>query len=314
MTQGVKNTYIQTCNLTKKIGNSTIIDNLSFLVKEGEILGLLGPNGAGKSTTMKILVGNMNPTNGYVEIYGHDMYAGDQSAKNFIGYLPEHNPLYVDMYVSEYLHFNAMLKNIDAKIIPEKVDEIVNQCDLTKVYNKKICTLSKGYRQRVGLAQALIHDPLILILDEPTTGLDPSQIIEIRHLIKNISKHKAVILSTHIMQEVEMLCTDILILNSGKMLLNESTKSLQTKNSYKIIVEFKEEVPDKDLQLIKEVAKIEKQTNKKFLFYAQKSESTIQENIFTFAKDNNYTILEMKRIEFSIENIFSNLIKNSIKS
>lgn len=204
-------------NLTKIYGTQRAIDSLNFTIKKGEIVGFLGPNGAGKSTTMKIITGFLSATEGSAEVAGLNVTEQPIEIKRKIGYLPEHNPLYVDMYVREFLHFMGSLYGINSKKLKSRVTEIIKLVGLSLEQHKKIGQLSKGYRQRVGLAHALIHNPEVLILDEPTTGLDPNQLVEIRNLIKEIGREKTVILSTHIMQEVEALCERVIIINRGKI-------------------------------------------------------------------------------------------------
>lgn len=206
---------IKVTDLTKIYGEQKAVDHISFEIKTGEIVGFVGPNGAGKSTTMKILTGFIPPTSGEAKINKLDLIENSLEIRKNIGYLPEHNPLYLDMYVKEYLEFIAGIYKLGSKT-KSKIEQIIEQTGLTIERKKKIGTLSKGYRQRVGLAQALIHDPSILILDEPTSGLDPNQIIEIRNLISEVGKQKTVMLSTHIMQEVEAICDRIIIINKGK--------------------------------------------------------------------------------------------------
>lgn len=203
--------------LTKQYGSQKAIDSLSFELRPGEIVGFLGPNGAGKSTTMKLLTGYLRPTEGRAVVNGHDLAEVPMRARRAIGYLPEHNPLYLDMYVREFLRFVGRLYGMRAKPLKMRVDEMVRLCGLSEEQHKKIGQLSKGYRQRVGLAQALLHDPPVLILDEPTTGLDPNQLTEIRNLIRTAGANKTVLFSTHIMQEVEALCDRVIIISKGKI-------------------------------------------------------------------------------------------------
>ena len=217
---------VEVQELTKQYGQQLAVNHISFQVGKGEILGFLGPNGAGKSTTMKIITGYLPPTDGTVKVCGYDAVQQSIEVRRRIGYLPEHNPLYLDMYVHEFLLFAGSLFKIGRKAVQEKVSELIPLCGLTLEQNKKIGALSKGYRQRVGLAQALIHDPEVLILDEPTTGLDPNQIVEIRQLIKTISQEKTVIFSTHIMQEVQALCNRVIIINRGNIVANDTVESL----------------------------------------------------------------------------------------
>ncbi len=215
-------------NLTKVYGSQKAIDSLSFDIPKGQIVGFLGPNGAGKSTTMKILTGYLEATSGTASVNGFDVQKEDMQAKNSIGYLPEHNPLYLEMYVKEFLEFAGSFYKMKGAALKNRVAEIIEQVGLSRESHKKIGQLSKGYRQRVGLAQALIHDPEVLILDEPTTGLDPNQLAEIRALIKEVGKNKTVILSTHIMQEVESICERAIIINLGKIVADKSIKELKS--------------------------------------------------------------------------------------
>ncbi len=217
---------IEVINLTKTYGTQNAIDNISFSLNPGEIVGFLGPNGAGKSTTMKIITGYITPTNGVVKVASNDVQQKPLLTKQIIGYLPEHNPLYLDMYVKEFLHFSGKLYGLGGTALKISIQDIIEKCGLTNEQGKKIGQLSKGYRQRVGLAQALLHDPQVLILDEPTSGLDPNQIIEIRELIKNVSANKTILFSTHIMQEVEALCNRVIIINKGKLISDTTLQDL----------------------------------------------------------------------------------------
>ena len=214
-------------NLSKVYGTQRAVDDISFEVARGEIVGFLGPNGAGKSTTMKILTGYVPATDGSAEVNGFDVKTSPMQVKSSIGYLPEHNPLYLDMYVREFLEFTGSLYGLKGKTLQIKVAETIEMVGLGLEKHKKIGQLSKGYRQRVGLAQALIHNPDVLILDEPTTGLDPNQLIEIRDLIKSVGKNKTVIFSTHIMQEVEAICDRVVIINRGKIVANGTLSELK---------------------------------------------------------------------------------------
>ncbi len=216
---------VEVFNLAKHYKDQKAVDEISFSAKPGRILGFLGPNGAGKSTTMKMLTCYLEPTSGYAEICGKHILKQPLEVKERIGYLPEHTPLYADMYVKEFLSFVAQAYKI--KDVKQRVEEVIGLVGLTVEQHKKIGMLSKGYRQRVGLAQAIIHDPEVLILDEPTSGLDPNQLTEVRNLIKNLGKNKTLIISTHIMQEVEALCDDIIIINKGKLVANSSVQALK---------------------------------------------------------------------------------------
>ena len=220
-------------NISKLYGTQRALDNVCLEINEKEVVGLLGPNGAGKSTLMKIITCFIPPTEGTVTVCGEDVFDNPMAVRSNIGYLPEHNPLYLDMYVREFLAFVAGLHKI--KNIKERVEQMVEQTGLTKEVNKKIGALSKGYRQRVGLSQALIHNPKVLILDEPTTGLDPNQLAEIRALIKEVGKEKTVMLSTHIMQEVEAVCSRTIIINNGKVVADDNTKQLAAGQSLETI-------------------------------------------------------------------------------
>jgi ABC-type multidrug transport system, ATPase component len=212
-------------NLTKIYGEQKALDNVSLQIGKGEIVGLLGPNGAGKSTMMKIITCFIPPTEGSVNVCGYDIFDSPMEVRKSIGYLPEQNPLYLDMYVREFLYFIAGIHRL-GKQKKERVESMIELTGLTKEVNKKIGALSKGYRQRVGIAQAMIHSPEVLILDEPTTGLDPNQLVEIRELIKNVGKDKTVLLSTHIMQEVEAVCGRVVIINNGKLVADDKTEHL----------------------------------------------------------------------------------------
>lgn len=213
-------------NLTKVYGKQKALNDVSLSIEDGEIVGLLGPNGAGKSTMMKILTCFIPPTSGDVKVCGYDIFDNPMEVRRSIGYLPEQNPLYYDMYVREFLLFVAGIHRIEKKLRRERVEEIIELTGLSKEVNKKIAALSKGYKQRVGIAQALIHNPEVLILDEPTTGLDPNQLVEIRNLIKQVGKTKTVLLSTHIMQEVEAVCSRVVIINNGRLVADDETKHL----------------------------------------------------------------------------------------
>lgn len=224
---------VQVKNLVKKFNGQYAVKNVSFEASENKILGFLGPNGAGKSTTMKIITCFLPSTEGTVNVNGLDINTDPRAIKSQTGYLPENNPVYPDMYVHEYLRFIGKLNGIDKRDLKNRVSEMVERCGLKREQNKLIGSLSKGYRQRVGLAQTLLHDPKVLILDEPTTGLDPNQITEVRNLIKEISQEKTVIISTHIMQEVQALCDKVVIINEGEIVADGTLEELKNKNSGK---------------------------------------------------------------------------------
>jgi len=295
--------------LTKIYGNQRAVDNLSFSVEKGEILGFLGPNGAGKTTTMKILTCFIPQTEGTAEVCGFDTAKSPMEVRSHIGYLPEHNPLYKDMYVREYLRFVAGLHKL--KKSRSRVDEMIEQTGLTREQNKLIGALSKGYRQRVGLAQAMLHDPQVLILDEPTSGLDPNQLVEIRELIKNIGDEKTVIFSTHIMQEVQAICDRVLIINKGKAVANETIGTLQNtvSNTLTIAVEFKETTTAAALQEIPGVQSAKNSIGGKWeLLVDDKGDA--REAIFKFAVNNNLTLLAMQKRVRSVENVFQELTRD----
>jgi len=302
---------IQISGLTKVYDQQAAVDGLTFSAEEGEILGFLGPNGAGKSTTMKILAGYIPPTSGSVKVCGYDVVEDSINVRKCIGYLPEHNPLYLDMYVHEYLHFIGSLHFGNGKTLKNRVPEMVSLCGLEKEQNKLIRSLSKGYRQRVGLAQAMIHNPKVLILDEPTTGLDPNQIIEIRELIRSVSKDKTVIFSTHIMQEVQALCSRVLIINNGKLVADNVPEKLKSEAAATVVItlEFKEEVPTEELSGLEGILAVRK-TGKTILVEAS-AEADVRPLIFKFATTNGYTLVGMNQEASTMEDVFRQLTKKS---
>ena len=296
-------------NLTKIYGTQRAVDNISFEVKQGEILGLLGPNGAGKSTTMKITTCYVPPTSGTVTLAGYDVATQPMQVRQNVGYLPEHNPLYLDMYVHEYLHFIGSLHGMRGNALHSRTRQMIDMTGLGIEQNKKIGVLSKGYRQRVGLAQAMIHEPAVLILDEPTTGLDPNQIVEIRNLIKNIGREKTVILSTHIMQEVQAICDKVVIINAGKIVANNAIDQLkQYTNATRVLIAEFEHVIDtsllKAIEGVSEIALLE--GNKYEIFYG---ETDVRSLIFAACQAHGWVLLGMTQKETSLEDIFSRLTK-----
>jgi ABC-2 type transport system ATP-binding protein len=295
-------------HLTKTYGEQNALDDISFSVKSGEIVGFLGPNGAGKSTTMKILTSYIPPTSGYAEVCGIDVMTDSIEVRKKIGYLPEHNPLYLDMYVREYLEFVAGIHKLDN--IKQRVDNMIDTVGLQIERKKKIGALSKGYRQRVGLAQALIHEPEVLILDEPTSGLDPNQLEEIRGLIKQLGKEKTVILSTHIMQEVEAICDRVIIINKGKLVADDSAATLKTNTSNKVIikVEFESEISVEKIKSVHTVTNVKSISNTMFVVEANNKED-IRKLLSKFSQEQNNLILEMTREQESLENVFKKLTK-----
>lgn len=293
-------------NLTKTYGKQKAVDSISFELKKGTITGFIGPNGSGKSTTMKAICGIVTPDSGEILIDGLNINSSSIEIKKQIGYLPENNPLYYDQYVEEYLRFVARIYKVTN--LNTRLKEIVGLTGLYPERTKKIGQLSKGYKQRVGLAQALIHNPRILILDEPTTGLDPNQLIEIRELIRNISAEKTVVLSTHILQEVEAICQRVLMINQGKIVADEETLTVNKSSGNKqtVLVEFKEELSDEVIKTITGISGYMKQSNKIWLFESD-SESDLRENIFQFAMVNKLSILELQTRKRTLEDTFREL-------
>ena len=304
-------------NLTKKFGTQRAVDNISFEVKTGEILGFLGPNGAGKTTTMKILTCYMAPSDGDAKINEYSILDSQDEIKKKIGYLPENNPLYYDMPVLDYLRFVADLQGVEKDKIQSRIAEMVHVCGLNIEKHKKIGELSKGFRQRVGLAQAMIHDPEILILDEPTTGLDPNQIVEIRKLIKELGKHKTVILSTHILPEVEATCDRILIINKGKIVADGTSDMLRkrARGEEMIRVEIKN-FQNKDgvvtaLKELESVAIVDfiNDAPDSFLVTSKDNHSS-RKDVFNLCVQKNWVLTEMTPIETKLEDIFRELTTN----
>jgi len=303
-------------NLTKKYGYQKAVDNISFNVKTGEIVGFLGPNGAGKTTTMKIITNFINCEEGEVFIGGKSIKTDAEEIKKHIGYLPESNPLYNDMPVIDYLEFCASLQGIEKKHIPGRVREMVKVCGLNAEKHKKIGELSKGYRQRVGLAQAMIHDPEILILDEPTTGLDPNQIVEIRRLIRELGKEKTVILSTHILSEVEATCDRILIINNGVIVADGTAETLrkQAKGNEVLSVRIEDGDADAIFRALKAISTIDAvdftDRNKNRFEVQSCTGCSSKREIFNVCVKNSWVLTEMTPSETKLEDIFRELTLN----
>ena len=298
---------IKVNQITKIFGEQKALNNVSFAVNTGEIVGLLGPNGAGKSTLMKIITGYIKQNEGFVEINGQNTSTNRIDFRKTIGYLPENNPIYHDMFVKEYLHWVANVYGL--KNNAKKVQALIEQTGINNEQYKKIGSLSKGYKQRVGIAQALMNDPQVLILDEPTTGLDPNQIVEIRSLISSIAADKTIILSTHIMQEVEAICNRIVILNHGNLIANGKTSEIKaraTKTSQAVICEFIEDVDADKLFKIKRVTNVARIDAHKFLVQSD-SKDDIRPNIFSFAKKNDLTLITLQQESLKLEDIFQDL-------
>jgi len=300
---------IQVYQITKNYGKQKALDSISFNIKNGEIVGLLGPNGAGKSTLMKILSCFIPQTSGEAKVCDFDVLEQSIEVRKKVGYLPENNPLYLEMYVREFLLFIAGIHNLGNKC-KSRVEEMIEITGLQEEQSKKIGALSKGYRQRVGLAQAMMHSPQVLILDEPTSGLDPNQIIEIRNLIKKIGGEKTVMLSTHIMQEVEAVCSRAIIINKGKIVADDLTENLHhlliKKNI--VIVEFNNQVTAGLLKQINGVSNVKHRKENIWELEAATHED-VRSNIFNFAVQNKLTVLSMNKEDNSMEDVFHQLTK-----
>ncbi len=300
---------IKVKDVSKLYGKQKALDKVSFEIKTGEIVGFLGPNGAGKSTIMKIITGYIPQNEGQVFVNDTEITPEAIDIRKKIGYLPEHNPLYLDMYVREYLLFVAGLYKIENR--KERVEEMIVDTGLSKESNKKIGELSKGYRQRVGLAQALIHNPDILILDEPTSGLDPNQIVEIRDLIAKVGQQKTVMLSTHIMQEVEAICDKIIIINQGKIVAKEQTKDASKMINDEAIViqaEFDQKVRASVFENIPHVLDFKNDGDNTWVF---KAKNDIRAEIFEIAVQNNFKVLSLQKVEKTLEQVFQELTGKS---
>ena len=293
---------IQVNSVTKSYGTQLALKELSFSANKGEIIGLLGPNGAGKSTIMKIITGYILPTKGAVYVSGIDILKSPIEAKAKIGYLPEQNPLYQEMYVKEYLEFQASI----LKVAKKTIITVIETVGLTPEMHKKIGQLSKGYQQRVGIAAAIIHNPEVLILDEPTTGLDPNQLQEIRTLIKKLGKEKTILLSTHIMQEVEALCDRVIIIKKGELLIDESIKKLKGNNEQIIEVTFDYKIEEQFIQRLPNIISFKNNFDNTW-YIAFDSSEDMRGVIFDFAKENGLKILELNSKNQSLETLFTKL-------
>jgi ABC-2 type transport system ATP-binding protein len=297
---------IEVKNLFKYYGDQAAVRDISFSIAKGEIVGFLGPNGAGKSTTMKIITGYIPASSGEVMVCGLPVDVDSLNTRQLIGYLPEHNPLYLDMYVREYLEFVGKIYKV--KNLKERVDEMIKAVGLEVEQNKKLSALSKGYRQRVGLAAAIIHDPQVLILDEPTSGLDPNQLVEIRELIKKIGKSKTVMLSTHIMQEVEAICDRVVIINKGQIVADDTALHLQADLSHQTVyAEFDGNISKSTLNKIPHVGKVERVNNGWLLETID--DVDLRKVIAQYAQQNNLLVLTLKTEEKSLEEVFKELTK-----
>jgi ABC-2 type transport system ATP-binding protein len=291
--------------VSKLYGAQRALDGITFEIPQGQIVGFLGPNGAGKSTMMKIITCYLPPSSGSVQVCGFDVGASPMEVKKRVGYLAEHNPLYPDMYVKEYLEFVAGIHQIEHK--KSRVSEMIERVGLTLEQHKKIGALSKGYKQRVGLAQAMIHDPEVLILDEPTTGLDPNQIVEIRNLIKQIGRERTVMLSTHIMQEVEAICDKVIIINHGKIVANDDARSLvKHQNKQVVRVEFSLAEASNMLTTIPGVMRV-KQISQTIWLLESDGAKDIRQAIFEYAVKRENSVLTIQREEQRLEDVFKHL-------
>lgn len=296
---------IEVKNISKNYGSQKALNNISFSITKGEIVGFLGPNGAGKSTLMKILTTYISADEGSALVNGFDVTVNQKEVQLSVGYLAEHNPLYLDLYVREYLEFNADVYKVEKK----QIDEVISLTGLTSESHKKISQLSKGYRQRVGLAAALLHDPDVLILDEPTTGLDPNQIVEIRELIKNIGKNKTVFLSTHIMQEVEAICDRVIIINKGEIVADKKLESLLTQNEQVIEVEFDYKIEEVAISRISNLKSF-KNTHDMTWELTFETNKDMRPAVFDFAHDNGLKTLQLNQKNKNLETIFREMTKN----
>jgi len=300
---------IQINHITKQYGEQLALNDVTLTINKG-IVGLLGPNGAGKSTLMKIITCFIPPTSGTVSVEGHDVMDDPMAVKRIVGYLPEHNPLYLDMYVREYLEFVAGVHQLKGEAATKRIEEMIEETGLGLEAHKKIGALSKGYRQRVGLAQAMMHDPQVLILDEPTSGLDPNQLIDIRNLISNLGKEKTVLLSTHIMQEVEAICERAIIINKGVVVADDKIENLKQENaaSNVIIVEFETEVGEELLKTIPMVGKVQRVRDNHWIIEPQ-GDTDIRANLMKWSVMKGLIIKTLQKEDMSIEEAFQKLTK-----
>ncbi|MGX1928925.1 gliding motility-associated ABC transporter ATP-binding subunit GldA [Flagellimonas sp. 2504JD4-2] len=293
---------IKVNRITKTFGKQKALNDVSFSIEKGEIVGFLGPNGAGKSTMMRILTTYYKADQGEAEVNGHDVLNEEKNVQNSVGYLPEHNPLYHEMYVKEYLAFNADVYNAPKA----RIEEVIEQTGLSPEAHKKIGQLSKGYKQRVGLAAALLHDPKVLILDEPTTGLDPNQLIEIRKLIRAIGKQKTILLSTHIMKEVEAVCDRVIIINKGELVADKKLEELRAATEQIIEVEFDYRIEEVLLKNLPHVSHVKNTGGFVYEIIFSTSED-MRPAVFDFAHDNQLKTLQLSRKNKNLESLFTEL-------
>ena len=304
---------IELQNLVKDYGSLRAVNNINFKINEGEILGFLGPNGAGKSTTLKMITCYLTPTDGNIQINDYNVFEHSKEIRKMIGYLPEHNPLYLEMTVYDYLKFVSEVREIQESDFKKVLTKNIKKCGLSEVISRPIKNLSKGYRQRVGIAQAIIHDPKILILDEPTSGLDPNQIIEIRELIKELGKEKTLVISSHILQEVQAVCDRIVIINKGKIVGQGTTEELRTSHEPRAKLNLELIAPEEGIETLRkempgitvQILSIEGDNIKLELSYPQAVD--YRKDVYNFIKKQDWTILEMQRHISSLEDVFRNL-------
>lgn len=301
---------IQVASLTKLYDTQKAVNDISFELKKGEIVGFLGPNGAGKSTTMKMITTYLPPSSGSIKVCGFDVQEHPMEVRRRIGYLPEANPLYFEMYVREYLEFTAGIHKLGAST-KKRIEEMITLTGLSKEAHKKIGMLSKGYKQRVGLAQAMLHDPEVLILDEPTSGLDPNQIVEIRDLIKSIGSTKTVLLSTHIMQEVQAMCSRVIIINNGKIVADDSIERLQQANTNQgaLVVTFEDEVSRDKLKELRQAGNAESLGGNKWKLVTKEPEA-LRKEVMQWALKNDINISSMQAQTESLEDVFRTLTRS----
>lgn len=304
---------IKVSTLTKTYDTQKAVDNISFELKKGEVVGFLGPNGAGKSTTMKIITGYLPPTSGMATVCGYDVQEHPMEVRRRVGYLPEANPLYYEMYVREYLEFTAGIHKL-GKNSKQRIEEMISMTGLGKEAHKKIGALSKGYKQRVGLAQAMLHDPEVLILDEPTSGLDPNQIVEIRELIKNLGGEKTVLLSTHIMQEVQAMCSRVIIINNGKIVADDSIENLQQANTQQdvLIVAFEKPVTTSLLDELKNLQRYESIGANKWKLVTQDPDA-LRREVMQWALTHDINISSLQAQTETLEDVFRSLTGKDAK-
>lgn len=301
---------IELYKLSKYFQKQTVVDQLSFRIEAGQVLGFLGPNGAGKSTTMRMITGYLQPSSGEVYICDYDINKQPSQAKSNVGYLPEHNPLYLDMYVHEYLRLMGHIYGLGPKQCISKAKEVVAQCGITEVQHKKLGVLSKGYRQRIGIAKALIHDPPVLIFDELMTGLDPNQLHEMRTIIRELGQRKAIIFSTHIIQEVEAVCTHVLILNEGKMCIKASLEELAEQGRDQFMITFQEPIPVATLEQLRGVKDVELLNQHECKIYTHQHQG-MPEDLWRFAQEHNLTLQKLEQKKETLEEIFQQFTNNN---